>query len=226
MGELVELYLENGMTGGRLLCPQNLVPKPGQYLLVHDPASDSPLSAPVFSAGSIPGGFLVAPPISRTWKAGTTLSLRGPLGRGFSLPASARKVALIALAESTARLKPLLALALHQCALVVLVSDLDSPDLPSEVEIQPLSELTETLHWADYLAFDLYRESLLGLGEMLVLDEQAKAMLAAQVLVVTPLPCGGMAECGVCAVGVRRGWKMACKDGPVFNLSELRLGRN
>jgi len=43
----------------------------------------------------------------------------------------------------------------------------------------------------------------------------------AQVLVVTPMPCGGLAECGVCAFTTRRGWKMACKDGPVFDLSEL-----
>ena len=90
-GELVELYLENGLTGGRVLCPQNLIPGPGQYLLAHDriPArrgpgrADDPLPAPVFNAGSIPGGFLAAPPIPPTWQPGTTLSLRGPLGRGF-----------------------------------------------------------------------------------------------------------------------------------------------
>jgi NAD(P)H-flavin reductase len=40
-------------------------------------------------------------------------------------------------------------------------------------------------------------------------------------LVVAPMPCGGLAECGVCAVTTRRGWKLACKDGPVFDLGEL-----
>ena len=48
-----------------------------------------------------------------------------------------------------------------------------------------------------------------------VVEEQA------QVLVRTPLPCGGIAACGVCAVhltGSSRDYRLACKDGPVFQL--------
>jgi hypothetical protein len=30
-----------------------------------------------------------------------------------------------------------------------------------------------------------------------------------------------MGKCGVCAVKVKRGWKMACVDGPVFDLKDL-----
>jgi NAD(P)H-flavin reductase len=220
-GELTELYLENGLTGGRLLCPQNLIPEPGQYLLAHDPASDSPLPAPIFNAGSSPGGLLIAPPIPLTWQPGTALSLRGPLGRGFSLPASARHVALIPLGETPARLKPLLTTALGMGASVVLVSDSELSGLPPEVEIQPLSALAEIADWADYLALDVTRESLPGLREMLGINELANVKFEAQVLVNTSMPCGGMGECGVCAVTVRRGWKLVCKDGPVFDLNEF-----
>jgi len=220
MGELVELYLESGQTGGRLLCPQNLIPEPGQYLLAHD-GSDSPVPAPVFNAGSAPGGFRIAPPIPQSWQPGTTLLLRGPLGRGFSLPSSARRVALVPLGETSARLKPLLAAALEQDASVVLVSDMDLSDLPHEIEIQPLTALREITQWADYIALDMPRESLPGLRQMLGLGEQARVQLEAQVLVVTPMPCGGIAECGVCAVTIRHGWKLACKDGPVFDLQAL-----
>jgi len=230
-GALIELYLENGLTSGRLLCPQNLMPAPGQYLLAHDPASDNPLPAPVFSAGSVSGGFLTAPPIPETWRPGTSLSLRGPLGNGFFLPASARRVALVSLGETSARLKPLLTASLKQEALVVLVSDLDLTDLPPEVEIQPLSALTDITQWADYVALDVPREFLPRLREKLGLSGHARVRFArpgaagrageAQVLVFTPMPCGGMGACGVCSVIVRRGWKMACKDGPVFDLNEL-----
>jgi len=220
-GELIELYLEDGLTGGRLLCAQNLIPAPGQYLLAHDPASDALLPAPVFNAGSSSGGFLVAPSIPKTWQPGTTLSLRGPLGRGFTLPTSARRVALAVLGETSARLKPLLTAALEQGASVVLVSDLELTNLPPEVEIQSTAMLAEVAQWADYLAIDVEREMLPGLRQMLGIDEQSKVNFDAQVLVVTPMPCGGMADCGVCAVKVRRGWKMACKDGPVFDLNEL-----
>jgi hypothetical protein len=212
MGELVELYLESGQTGGRLLCSQNLIPEPGQYLLAHD-GSDSPLPAPVFNAGSAPGGFWIAPPIPQTWQPGTTLLLRGPLGCGFALPSSARRVALVPLGETSARLKPLLAAALEQDASVVLVSDMDLPDLPHEVEIRPLTALREITPWADYVALDMPRESLPGLRQMLGLGEQARVQLEAQVLIVTPIPCGG--------VTIRHGWKLACKDGPVFDLQAL-----
>ena len=196
-GELTELYLENGLRGGRLLCPHSLIPAPGQYLLAQDLASDSPLPAPVFNAGSMPGGFLAAPSVPQTWQPGTTLSLRGPLGRGFSLPISARRIALVSLGETPARLKPLLVTALEQNAALVLVSDLDLPDLPPEVEIQPVSALAEVAHWADYLAIDIARESLPELREMLGLGRQAQVTFEAQALIVTPMPCGGLAECGV-----------------------------
>jgi dihydroorotate dehydrogenase electron transfer subunit len=220
-GELVEIYLENGLTGGRLLCPQNLIPSPGQYLLAHDPASHTPLPVPVFSAGSVPGGFLVAPPLGTAWRPGVSLSLRGPLGCGFSLPPSARCVALVALAGTDARLRPLLAAALGGGAAVVLVTDLELTGLPAEVEIQPVSALAQVVKWADYMALDVLRESLPGVREKLGPGGQARVECQAQVLVLTPMPCGGMAECGVCAVTLRRGWKMPCKDGPVFNLVDL-----
>jgi hypothetical protein len=220
-GELVEITLENELIGGRLLCLQNLVPAPGQYLLAHDPALDAPLAAPIFSAGAAPGGFLIAPPIPPGWRPGVSLSLYGPLGRGFSLPASARCVALVALGETIARLNPLLAAALEGGASIVLVSELILSGLPPEVEVQSVSALPEVAKWADYLAFDLPRESLPWLREMVGIDGKRRPEIKAEALVLTPMPCGGMAECGVCAITARRGWKMACKDGPVFDLNEI-----
>jgi dihydroorotate dehydrogenase electron transfer subunit len=229
-GELVGLYLEGGLRGGRLLCPKKLIPAPGQYLLAHDHASDVPLPAPVFNAGPIPGGFLIAPPIPQAWPPGTILMLRGPLGHGFTLPANARNVALAALGETSARLRLVLDAALKQGASVVLASNLNIPDLPPEVEIQPVTALAEVVQWADYLAVDIPCESLpelrvkLGLGEQdpIRFDRTGpQRVREAQVLVVTPMPCGGMGDCGVCAVRIPNKWKMACKDGPVFKLNEL-----
>jgi NAD(P)H-flavin reductase len=45
----------------------------------------------------------------------------------------------------------------------------------------------------------------------------------AEALVLTAMPCGGMAECGVCAVKTAAGWQSACKDGPVFDFASLEL---
>jgi dihydroorotate dehydrogenase electron transfer subunit len=215
--KLVEIRLEEALPAGHIQCPPELVPGAGQYLLAHVPASNAPLPAPVFKAGLAPGGFLTAPPLPAGWRPGNPLFLHGPLGRGFSLPSSTRRVALAALGESSARLKPLLIAALGQGAAVVLVSKTHQDNLPPEVETQPESALEDTARWADYLAIDVARDELSRLADLRGLERNFQA----QVLVGTPLPCGSMGACGACAVRMRRGWKTACKDGPVFSLWEL-----
>lgn len=220
-GELVECYLESGEIGGKILCARDLIPAPGQYILAHDSASHNPTPASLFNAGQVTGGFLAAPPIPRSWVPGKSLSLRGRLGRGFRLPNSAQRVAFVAYAKTIAGLRTLLTLALDRNASVILMTDIDVPDLPPEVEIQPLSDVGEVLEWADYLAIDVIRDSLPGLLKKLALSQGVEVKLEAQALVHTPMPCGAMAECTVCAVKTRRGWKMACKDGPVFDLKDL-----
>jgi hypothetical protein len=143
------------------------------------------------------------------------------LGRGFSLRSSARKVGLVAFDNSPARLKGLIAPALRQEAAIVLVCDSSPDHLPDEVEVQPLSALTEILEWADFLAVDVQRENLNLLRERLGRLKQLRVGHETQVLVHTPVPCGGIADCGVCAVTVKSGWAMACKDGPVFDWREV-----
>ena len=155
------------------------------------------------------------------WKPGTQLNLRGPLGHGFSIPSFARKVALITFDESPARLHGLISIALKQDAEVVLVSNMVLDDMPEAVEVQPLQALIDIYQWADYAALDVARENLHQLGEMLGKEEQAKGPREAQVLVRAPMPCGALAECGVCALTIRHEWKMICKDGPVFELNSI-----
>ncbi len=222
-GRIVELILEDGQRLALIACPPTLIPAAGQYLLVGDDDSDSPLPVPLFYTDSAPDSFLAAPPIPDSWNPGQELALRGPLGRGFDLPSSARKVALVAFDDSLARLRGLIKPSLRQGAAVVVVSDFESDHLPDEVEAQPLSALEEIMAWADYAAFDAARVNLIKLRERLGMLKQAGVTREAEILVRTPVPCGGVAECGVCAVNVKSGWKMGCKDGPVFNWNELGL---
>jgi NAD(P)H-flavin reductase len=217
-GLVFEIYLDSC---AQILCPPDLIPAPGQYILAHARGSDSPLAVPVFFSDSAPNGFRAAPYLPVEWRPGTQLDLRGPLGHGFSIPAFARKVALIAFDESPARLRGLIHIALKQDAEVVLVCDTLVDDLPEAVEVQPLQALMDIYRWADYAAFDAARENLHQLEEMLGKREQAKAPREAQVLVRAPMPCGALAECGVCALTIRHEWKMICKDGPVFELNSI-----
>lgn len=219
-GQVVTLILEEGYHYVRVSCPPNLIPGPGQYLLASD-GSDAPLPIPLFYTDSAPQGFVAAPPLIAAWSPGLVLYLRGPLGRGFRLPLAARKVGLVAFDNSPARLRGLIRPALNQEAAVVLVSNTTPEDLSDDVEVQPLSALHDILEWADYVAFDIARENVQRLKEQLGKLNLLVAGRDSQVLIRTTIPCGGIAECGVCAITFWSEWKLACKDGPVFDWREL-----
>ena len=221
-GQVLETILEDGQRLVRIACQANLIPTAGQYLLAGDASLSlsqcSPLPVPLFYTDSASEGFVASPPIPQSWMPGMSLSLRGPLGRGFVIPVSVRKVALVAYDDSPIRLRGLIQPALKQGAAVVLVSDFAIDHLSDEVEVQPLSTLAEIVAWADYAAFDVARANLIQLREKLGILNQLSAVYEAQVLIRTSMPCGGVAECGVCAVSLKSGWQLACKDGPVFDL--------
>jgi dihydroorotate dehydrogenase electron transfer subunit len=219
-GQIVELILDGELRHARISCPSNLIPAPGQYLLASH-ASDSPLPVPLFYTDSAPQGFLASAPIPDAWTPGLDIYLRGPLGRGFTLPVSTRKVALIAFDDAPSRLRGLIAPALKQGAAVALVTDFASDSYPDEVEVHPFASLSEVMEWADYAAFDVLRENLPELRECLGKMRQAWLGKEAQVIIRTPMPCGGIADCGVCSMVLRSGPQMACQDGPVFHLKEI-----
>jgi dihydroorotate dehydrogenase electron transfer subunit len=222
-GQVLELILEDGSRYMRVSCPSSLVPLPGQYLLAGD-GSNSPLPVPLFHTDSAPQGFIGYGYIPDSWNPGMDLYLRGPLGQGFSLPLSARRVGLLPYDVSPARLRGLIRPALRQDAAVVLLCNSSMDHLPDEVEVQPMSALQEIIEWADFLAIAVSREDLNQLRERLGKPAQVAAGLGrteAQILISTPIPCGGVAECGVCAVTLQSTWKLACKDGPVFDWREI-----
>lgn len=217
-GHITELLLEDGCRYARISCPDPLVPGPGQYLLASQ-GPDLVLPVPIFHTVSAPQGFIG--PAHVSWQPGDRLSLRGPLGRGFSLPASARKIGLVAFDAPPSRLRGLVQPALKQNASVVLLSSSAADHLPDEVEVQPVSTLGEVAQWADYLALDVEREHLAELVQLLGERVSLRALSGSQVLIRTAMPCGGLADCGVCAVTMRSEWRLACKEGPVFDLSEI-----
>jgi dihydroorotate dehydrogenase B-like protein len=219
-GLVLETILEDGQRLAQIACPENLIPSAGQYLLASD-ASDAPLPVPLFYTDSASEGFVASPPIPDSWTPGLNVSLRGPLGRGFTVSTSAGKIALVAFDDVPVRLRGLIQPALKRRAEIVVVSNFAIGDLSNEVEAQPLSALSEVMAWADYAAFDVARVNLFELREKLGGTKQLSALNEAQVLIRTPMPCGGVADCAVCAVSLKSGWQLACKDGPVFDLREI-----
>jgi hypothetical protein len=221
-GKIIELQSDYlGRASARIACPPGAIPAPGQYLKAHAPdITGEVLSVTLFSAGTSEQGFRAVPPIPSEWLPGTDLRLWGPLGNGFRLDWNVRHLALAAL-EEPSRLMPLIAQSLERGIDVTLCADGPLPPLPASVEVAALNALPEVLTWADFLAMDVPLLKLPGLGDLLGLRPAQYLPCPAQVLIHTAMPCAGMAECGVCAVPTRRGWRLACQDGPVFDLSVL-----
>lgn len=222
-GTIAELVLIDGSSAARIRCAPGLIPAPGQYVLAHQPGSDSPLAGVLFRVGLTIDGFIASPPSPPQWTPGIKLDLRGPLGHGFVVPAAAARIALVAFDDGPRRLLSLMDAALRQDVSIALVSENPPDDLPFQIEVQPPSALQDVLKWADYAAFDVARESLPGLGRKLHTRLHRPEWPRAQVLVRVPMPCGALAECGVCAVRLRRGIGLACDAGPVFELELLDL---
>jgi dihydroorotate dehydrogenase electron transfer subunit len=200
------------------------------------------LRAPLFPARLEPEEFdvLVSPDHpAAALEPGESVDLIGPLGRGFDVPAAARRLLLVA---DTSRLPVLLPLARQEPerSVALLLA------APTAAELYPVRLLPPTLEvhvvtgdgsaghggsvtdlfpdlarWAHcvcvacdpatYQALaEIVREVRLGPGERF-----------AQALVVPLIPCG-VGACQGCAVQSARGAKLACIDGPVFDLLELR----
>lgn len=209
----------SGHSAAMISCLPTAIPSAGWYVLAAD--KNSMLPIPLFTSQVMDDGFLCAPPIPGTWYPGISLSLRGPLGHGFSIPEGIHRLALAAFGESAARLLPLIYIAIRRKISVAVFTDAPLSPLPSEVEISLLGGVPEALSWADFLIVDLPVDALPRLPAVLGVDHTDRIPCPGQALVMIPMPCGGVAECGVCALPAGKHWKLMCRDGPVVDLKEL-----
>jgi hypothetical protein len=217
-GVLFELYMGGG---GLLKCPPNLVPPAGKYIQAVEENSKETLAASIFSMGEVKGGFLAAPVLPPEWVPGTRLLVRGPLGHGFSVPEKARRILLVAFKNPPHRLQGLIGPALEKGAEVVLITNEPSLNVPEAVEIQPLAQLSSAWTWADAVAADVAREDWSEFLSSVKQEKMSANKPIVQVLLRAPMPCAAIAECGICAFTLQNSWKMICKDGPVFDLTDL-----
>ncbi len=201
----------------------------GQYLLASaETGQDDPIPTSLFLESVDGNEVSICSPSPSGWTPGQGLSFRGPLGHGFRLPDLFRRMALIGLDGHPGRLMPLIQAGRQKKADIVLAGDFYSnpvimQDIPPQVELAGLEQLTELLAWADFIGMDVPLEKIQCL-EKLIGDGAYKTQNGTiQVLIHTGMPCGGIAECGICSVRTKRGYKLACQDGPVFDLADLSL---
>lgn len=181
---------------------------------------------------------LVSQPIN------SAIDFLGPLGKGFQIPPHAKNLLVLAkdshldfmldLANTFAAQNKNVTLAL-QCLDKHYLPDLSS--LAPSVELvattvngsfghrgEIFSQLGDLANWADHImamgSTDFYRQ----LDAHLRQKRPALTPDFAQVMVLdTPIHLCGVGACRQCTVATKHGLKLACQDGPVFNLSDLSL---
>ena len=171
---------------------------------------------------------------------GTALDLLGPWGRPFPIDGHARHVLLLG---AGTRLLGLLALASALVdggvAVVVLHDAHTATALVPPALLPPAAEyhvatadgtagqrgtaldlLPPLLPWADALYAALPAEAYLTLRDLIYRQRLRVRRGFATVVAEAPLACYA-AACAGCAVPLRDGYGLLCKDGPAFDLLEL-----
>jgi len=216
--EVAQIGLSNV---GILDLPPYACLKPGQYLPCQKPGEN--LSTNLFRVFNGSDPRLSLAPLPQSWQPGDHLTYALPHGRGFSLPAAARRIGLLTFTQTPIRLLSLVQPALSQNAAISLFCKTPIhcdilTRLPTCVEVASLSSLKENLGWPDILFVDICHQETEALSQFL---GERQFSFEGQVLVRTAMPCRGIGACGVCAIKTRHGWRQTCTDGPVFPLKEL-----
>ncbi|MGQ9571976.1 MAG: dihydroorotate dehydrogenase electron transfer subunit [Dehalococcoidia bacterium] len=170
-------------------------------------------------------------------QTGDSVSVVGPLGRGFTVRRESRNLLLVAGGIGIAALVALADEAVAQGRAVTLLQGaktaarlFPSARLPTEVEVISATEdgsaghrglvtglLPQYLSWADQV-FACGPNAMYE--AMAALMRQQGSRKPAQVLLEEHMACG-MGVCYCCAVFTRRGVRLVCKDGPRFELREV-----
>jgi NAD(P)H-flavin reductase len=202
--------------------------QPGQYFLLND-ASPGGAMVPnaVYPIEITSLGIRIAPPTPTGWAPGLILSGQGPLGNGFHIPAITRKISLVCYHSSPQLILSLASKVQSWGGEANLFWDLPLDTdtiLPfqSSLEILPTQAVDDAFLWADMIAIDV---PFSRLDEIRTRREKTGKVFSGrsvEVLIRHDMSCGGMGDCGVCSIPTRKGgWKLVCKDGPVFNWDDL-----
>lgn len=221
---LLEINAETCIQFSNPLMPQ---PLPGQYLQAFTLEQDDLLPIQLFPCQKEHNCLLFHGKIPKNWLPGMLLKLRGPFGNGFHIPPMARHVALFnSSREGVNRLLGLADLALTNQCEVVFISETPVSHLAPEIEVLSENALEEVKNWADYMAVFSPASRIKSLHQKLSACSAGNSSPVIEVLMETPMVCTKNAECGLCAILTVKGWKYACKDGPVFLLEDLSEEEN
>ncbi|MDZ4717789.1 MAG: hypothetical protein SH847_04915 [Roseiflexaceae bacterium] len=169
-------------------------------------------------------------------RPGDWLDVLGPLGRPFQLDPRTRSLVLLGEGPAVGALLMLAGELLSRggaATLLVAASDetlLPPPFLlPADVEYQshighvvdllPDRDGRTMVAWADQISAVLPDDQVPRLRDIVRAGRVRWDRGFASVLIDSRMPCG-VGTCGVCQIALRKGQRLVCVDGPVFDLRD------
>lgn len=197
--------------------------QPGQYFKLRLPQRQELISATLFPILSQEVHLQCLTFGQPNWLVGEEVELYGAFGNGFSLPDHKSRIGVYVPVKTSAwSMLPFLDTASAAGHELTLLTDSFISGLLAEVEVLPLSHNRDVFKWADTLvSVAPLSDVALVANEILPLRPRINKPSEDELLVLSENPCSGLAACQMCMVQTRKGWKHACKDGPVFRLSDL-----
>lgn len=181
--------------------------------------------------------LVVERPANQIYEPGQLVNLLGVVGQPYRFRRSLRNVLLVAYDTPLTPLAMMIPwLLAHKIGVTVVLLgtalDYDTQHLPAEVEVirgDPelnWSNRVMTLGWADQVFVIVGRDDeMQRFSNIWTLFNELRADIPKNYLFgvfQSPLPCG-VGACHACMVRMQQGMKLACTEGPAFDLTTVML---
>ena len=193
--------------------------RPGQILLGYVDGKDNHIW-PVYFVSSQEDHFFLRPEESR-WELGDLVTLKGPIGSGFSDLSLYQNILLINFGMDTGVLSAVSEVGLKANKNIAISTTNHDIQFPPSVEIILPGSIEESIEWADFIAVDIDRDNLPIKIELFSKIELVNT--PCELLIYCPILCSGNADCMVCTVNTKQGKVKTCKLGQVFDLKSLEF---
>ena len=155
------------------------------------------------------------------WQIGKEISVRGPIGKGFHPIDREGKILFIIPGELFGSLRPLIDDAIQSKKNVAIFCKNIDWQIHPDAEIILIEDLDFAINWTDFIYLECARNELKNILDIINLIKERR--IPSEIFVHTPILCGGNADCMVCAVKTKSGYRRICKDGPIISIEELEI---
>ncbi len=178
--------------------------QPGQYLMARGDGDILPV--PLFPCGIEGRQYTSLVPLNRNWQPGDLLTIRYPLGKGFSLlPGSTRRLLMVSGTDNPLRLLPVAGSVIKGGGEAALFTYHLPEQVPVEIELLTRDQLTEAVSWADCIIGDAALSDLPVWKKLVFGENSLPTKKTIQILVDTPMIC--------CRNG---GMRCVCRENPAW----------